>query len=40
MRDEKQRAVWFREGRIVVDGQLDPARLPGKRGRYHFTLAH
>jgi hypothetical protein len=33
-------AIWFREGLIAVDEQLDPARHPGKRGRYHFTLAH
>jgi hypothetical protein len=33
-------AIWFRERRIAVDEQLDPARHPGKRGRYHFTLAH
>ena len=33
-------AIWFRERRIAVDEQLDPVRHPGKRGRYHFTLAH
>jgi hypothetical protein len=33
-------AIWFLERRIAVDEQLDPARQPGKRGRYHFTLAH
>jgi len=29
-------AIWFLERRIAVDEQLDPARHPGKRGRYHF----
>jgi hypothetical protein len=33
-------AIWVNERRIAVDQQLDPARFPTKRGRYHFTLAH
>jgi len=33
-------AIWVNERRIAVDVQLDPARFPTKRGRYHFTLAH
>lgn len=33
-------AIWINEKRIAVDAQLDPAKYPAKRGRYHYTLAH
>ena len=33
-------ALYFDEGRIVIDGSLDPEESPAKEGRYRFTLAH
>jgi Zn-dependent peptidase ImmA (M78 family) len=33
-------AIWFRSQRVGIDQSLDPARIPAKRGRYHFTPAH
>src|SRR5712692_3999309 len=33
-------ALWVNEKRVGIDLQLDPARNPAMRGRYHFTLAH
>jgi Zn-dependent peptidase ImmA (M78 family) len=33
-------AIFFDEGRIVVDESLDPEETPEKEGRYRFTLGH
>jgi hypothetical protein len=33
-------AMFFDEGRIVIDESLDPEENPAKEGRYRFTLAH
>jgi len=33
-------AMFFDEGRIVIDESLDPEENPSKEGRYRFTLAH
>lgn len=33
-------AIFFDEGRIVIDESLDPVENPAKEGRYRFTLAH
>jgi Zn-dependent peptidase ImmA (M78 family) len=33
-------AIFFDEGRIVVDESLDPEEAPEKEGRYRFTLGH
>jgi Zn-dependent peptidase ImmA (M78 family) len=33
-------AMFFDEGRIVIDESLDPEENPTKEGRYRFTLAH
>ena len=33
-------AIFFDEGRIVIDESLDPEETPAKEGRYRFTLAH
>ncbi len=33
-------AMFFDDGRIVIDESLDPEENPWKEGRYRFTLAH
>lgn len=33
-------AMFFDDGRIVIDQSLDPEENPSKEGRYRFTLAH
>jgi hypothetical protein len=33
-------ALWVNQQLVGVDTSLDPECYPGKRGRYHFTLAH
>lgn len=33
-------AIWFAQGKIGIDRDLDPDANPSRRGRYHFTLAH
>ncbi len=33
-------AMFFDEGKIVIDESLDPEESPSKEGRYRFTLAH
>lgn len=33
-------AIWFEEGLIGIDSNLNPHSFPRRRGRYHFTLAH
>lgn len=33
-------AMFFKEGRIVIDESLDPEEHPRMEGRYRFTLAH
>jgi hypothetical protein len=33
-------AMFFNEGRIVIDESLDPEENPAKEGRYRFTMAH
>ena len=33
-------AMFFNEGRIVIDESLDPEEHPAMEGRYRFTLAH
>ena len=33
-------AIYFDEGRIVIDEGLDPEENPSKEGRYRFTLGH
>jgi hypothetical protein len=33
-------AIFFDDGRIVIDESLDPEEYPAKEGRYRFTLAH
>lgn len=33
-------AIFFDDGRIVIDESFDPEEYPAKEGRYRFTLAH
>jgi Zn-dependent peptidase ImmA (M78 family) len=33
-------AMYFDDGRIVIDESLDPEENPSKEGRYRFTLVH
>src|SRR5206468_12417123 len=33
-------AIFFDQGRIVIDESLDPLERPAMEGRYRFTLAH
>jgi Zn-dependent peptidase ImmA (M78 family) len=33
-------AIFFEEGRILIDESLDPEENPSKEGRYRFTLGH
>jgi hypothetical protein len=33
-------AIFFDDGRIMIDESLDPEEHPAKEGRYRFTLAH
>ena len=33
-------AIWFADGKIGIEQELEPLASPSRQGRYHFTLAH